>query len=266
MHTSVSFDQKIVRAVKAAMPALSSSNLYGNGVFTTLSIIDGNPFRWQSHWRRLEDNSGKLGIDLSNYSFEGTKNAVNDLIAENRVKVGRSRITIFGERPGSIWPFESNNMTHLLITTGERRSVPEEFTLAISPYTVNSCSPLAGVKSCNYLENLLAIDEAKGRGFDEAIRVNERGHVAGGCMSNVFWLRDGHLYTPGLATGCLPGTTREFVLENLKCREVESAIDELRSADQVYLTSAGLGIVRVAEFEGRKLTAANHPILDLWPD
>lgn len=147
--------------------------------------------------------------------------------------------------------------------TGDLRPVPEEFRLTVSPYTVNSCSPLVGVKSCNYLENLLAIDEAKKRGFHEAIRVNERGFVTGGCMSNIFWLKDEVLYTPSLSTGCLAGTTREFVLESMECREVGIVIDGLNKAEEIFLTSAGLGVARVAEFEGRPLQKSDHPILTL---
>ncbi len=151
------------------------------------------------------------------------------------------------------------------IVVGGSRHIPPNFQLTISPFPVNSRSPLAGVKSCNYLEQILSLNEAKGRVFHEAVRVNERGHVTSGCMSNVFWLKDDRLYTPTLATGCLAGTTREYVLENVECEEVEAEIGELESADAIYLTSAGLGIVRVAEFDGRELPDTKHPIQNLWP-
>jgi branched-subunit amino acid aminotransferase/4-amino-4-deoxychorismate lyase len=144
--------------------------------------------------------------------------------------------------------------------------MPSPFRVTTSPYPVNSRSPLAGIKSCNYLENILAIDEAKGRGFHEAIRVNERGHVTSGCMANVFWLSGGKLFTPASSTGCLPGTTREFVLENLACEEVEAEIGELGSAKAIFLTSAGLGVVAVNEFDGRTLGGRDHRIVQVWRD
>ncbi|MBV9215096.1 MAG: aminotransferase class IV, partial [Acidobacteria bacterium] len=97
-------------------------------------------------------------------------------------------------------------------------------------------------------------------GFDEAIRVNERGIVTSGTMTNVFWSKGGRLFTPDLKTGCLPGTTREFVLENLEVKEVEAAIDELKGADAIYLTSAGLGVIAVDEFDGREFPQIEHPI------
>src|SRR5205085_8323098 len=139
-----------------------------------------------------------------------------------------------------------------LIMTADLSPPQSPIRLALSPHRLNSTSPLAGIKSCNYLENLFTLEEARARGFHEAVRLNERGEVASGCMSNIFWLTEKKLYTPELSTGCLPGTTREFVLENLECKEVSAGIDVLMDAESVFLTSAGLGIVKVSEIEGKK--------------
>lgn len=239
--------------------------LYGAGVFTTIAIHGRKPALWEKHWQRLTNNSIKLGMDLSEYPV-GTVNAALDAtIEENGIVNGRVRISLFDDRTSSIWPSRPDETPRLSIITGEKRLMDEPFRLAISPFPVNSRSPLAGVKSCNYLEQILSLDEAKGRGFQEAVRVNERGHVTSGCMSNIFWLKNDRLYTPALATGCLAGTTREYVLENVECEEVEAEIGELELAKAIYLTSAGLGIVRVAEFDGRELPDTKHPIQTLWP-
>ncbi len=82
-------------------------------------------------------------------------------------------------------------------------------------------------------------------------------------MSNVFWLKGERLYTPALSTGCLPGTTREFVLENLECDEVEAELDELSDAEAVFLTSAGLGVIRADILDGRAMPAGVHAIQQL---
>ena len=84
-------------------------------------------------------------------------------------------------------------------------------------------------------------------------------------MANVFWERDGELFTPSLRTRCLPGTTREYVLENVDCKEVVTGIEELGNADRIFLTSAGLGIANVAEFNGRRLDTSDHAPSGLLP-
>ena len=153
----------------------------------------------------------------------------------------------------------------MLITTTEPLPVPNIFRLTVSPYSVNSLSSLSGVKSCNYLDKLLTLDEARSRGFNEAIQVNERGEVTSASMANVFWLKGGVLYTPSLVTGCLAGTTREFVLENLECRETKGSSDKLNEADAIFLTSVGLGVAQIAELGSRQLKPIDHPILNLLP-
>jgi len=248
-------------------PRNSSSDLYGKAVFTTIAIRESEPLFWPKHWARLVTNSAKIGVDLSDCSEKEVQKSLSIEIQKNGIACGRARIALCDERSSELWAVEKNvdKSTSISILVDEKKAVPRSFRVSISPFLINSRSPLAGVKSCNYLEQILSLDEAKGRGFQDAARVNERGHVPSGCVANIFWFRNGPPYTPTLATGCLAGTTREYVLENIECEEVEAEIGELESAEAIYLTSAGLGIVRVAEFDGRELPDTKHPIQTLWP-
>jgi branched-subunit amino acid aminotransferase/4-amino-4-deoxychorismate lyase len=254
------------RLVAKSESHVAARSLYGSGFFTTIAIFDSKPFLWEKHWQRLSQSAAKTGLDLSRFSAEFTKAGLTSLIKENDVRDGRARVTFFDDSTSDLWTQTSRNLTSLLIMTGDCRRLPDEVCISSSPYRINTTSPLSGVKSCNYLEKLLAVDEAKRIGFAEAIQLNERGEVASACMANVFWLTDGRLFTPSLKTGCLAGTTREFVLENVNCNEVEVGIEELRSADEIFLTSAGIGISQVAEFDGRKLKRDTHQIMRLVPD
>lgn len=266
MHDFVSINGQITSLAQGGISSASVAALYGKGVFTTIAIRKGLPVHWEKHWRRLAENARSLSIDLTEHTRETTRAALVELIDQNHVVDGRARATFYDEGPSPIWPsgFESKTGLHLI--TGERPTAPESFRIALSPFAVNSRSPLAGIKSCNYLENILAMAEAKGRGFHEAIRLNEGGHITNGCMSNVFWLKQNRLFTPNLSTGCLPGTTREFVLENIECEEVEAGIDELNSADAIFSTSAGIGIVEATEYGLIRFKRSDHQILSLLSD
>jgi branched-subunit amino acid aminotransferase/4-amino-4-deoxychorismate lyase len=265
MHESVFFNSGLQPASDSKIRGLSSGCLYGKGVFTTLAIYDGVPFLWDKHWRRLEENASRLRIDLTEFSEAATRGALEELIAANAAGSARARITFLDESAGELWHHRSDARTSLLIMTADLKPRAENFSLTTSPYLISSASPLSGVKSCNYLDKILALDEAKQRMFDEAIQLNERGEIVSACMANVFWLKNSRLFTASLKTGCLGGTTREFVLENSDCDEVEVGVEELRSADEIFLTSAGLAIVQVSEFEGRKLERHTHPITQLLP-
>ena len=243
----------------------AESVLYGRGVFTTIAIRGGQPFLWEKHWRRLTTNAQQLSIDISTYPEDLVRDQLVRSVEHDGLKEGRTRITFADESSSKVWNSAGERKCRLSIITAKRRPIPEHFKLTVSPHHVNTTSPLVGIKSCNYLEHLMAFGETRSRGFDEAVRLNERGEVACACMANVFWSRGGKLFTPSLKTGCLAGTTREFVMENLACAEVEVRLDELNEADQIFLTSAGLGIVTVAEFERHTLLTARHPIMDLGP-
>jgi branched-chain amino acid aminotransferase len=244
---------------------LSGALMYGRGVFTTVAIYNGIPFLWDKHWGRLSIHARSAGVSLADHGEASTRSALEELLAADHIVDGRARITFFDESPAQAWGGDSEQKTSLLITTGEFRRVPTNFRLTLSPYIVNSRSPLAGIKSCNYLENLLAYEKAAQGGFDEAVRLNDRGEITSACMANIFWINDRQIFTPPLSTGCLAGTTREVVVENSDVREAVCGAEALIDAEAIFLTSAGIGIAVVSMFEGRELGPVPKNITDLIP-
>lgn len=265
MDRFVSLNFEIRETADARTAAFSSASFYGKGIFTTIAVIDGEPFLWDKHWSRLRGNAQKIGIDLERIQENKVRSALSEIVLKNTRHRGNARITVIDESIGGPWQQGEAARLSVLIATGKSRQASKDFRLSVSPYFINTTSPLAGIKSCNYLEPLMAYDEARARGFDEAIRINERGEAASGCLANIFWSKDGCLFSPSLKTGCLAGMTREYVIENLDCEEVEAGIDAIREADAIFLTSAGIGVVQVSEFEGRKLEKRHHRILELVP-
>ena len=242
MHRFVSFNHKISLATEAFLSSISSAAFYGRGIFTTIAIHNEVPFLWKKHWRRLSEDAEKIGIDLLEFTEKTVKNTLLEIIEKNEITNARARLTFFDERASGIWQLESSRKTSVLITTADFRKIETDFNLTVSPFRINSTSPLAGVKSCNYLENLLALEEAKGRGFDEAIRFNEKDEIVSASTANVFWIKNKKIFTPALETGCLAGTTRELLLENFPVRQVKARLNEIIEADEIFLTSAGIGI------------------------
>ena len=265
MHNLASFNGRLTELTEAKLSALGLASIYGKGIFTTLAIRDQTPFLWEKHWHRLHYHAGRLGVDISMFPEDATLLALNTVLKTNEVLTGRARITFFDESASGLWPYEAERRTSLLIMTGDVHSPSDLTRLTVSPYIINTSSPLTGIKSCNYLDKLIAQKEANARGFDECIQLNERGEIVSASMANIFWVKGGRLYTPSLETGCLAGTTREFVLENLGCEEVAVGIETLQDADDIFLTSAGLGVVQAAELDARVLKGEHHAITELLP-
>ncbi|HEY6186614.1 MAG TPA: aminotransferase class IV [Pyrinomonadaceae bacterium] len=262
MHSYVILNNRLVEATKARLMPISSGALYGNGVFTTLAIHGGRPFLWPQHWMRLVDHAGRAGVDCHSLVEADVEASLLKLIEANGVSEGRARITLFGGADRGVWKIKGlgQHRTELLIMTGEARRLGSDGpALTVSPYRINTLSPLVGIKSVNYLEHALSWEEARSRDFDEAVVMNERGEIASATMANLFWVTDGTIHTPSLGTGALPGVTRARVLSlasELSMPHVEGVYDlsHLSGADEIFLTSSGLGVAIVTTFDFHRYT------------
>src|SRR5262249_50553091 len=143
---------------------------------------------------------------------------------------------------------------------GERQMIaPTGMSLAVSPYRSNTVSPLAGIKSLNYLEHVLSWEEAQSRDFDEAVVLNERGEIVSATTANLFWAKNGTLHTPALSSGALAGITRDCVIEVankhfIPLLEGIYEMNDLTDADEIFLTSSSLGVAPVTTFDFRRYT------------
>ena len=271
MHPVISLNRTMVEATKARLAAVSSATLYGRGVFTTLAVYDSKPFLWSKHWQRLSAHAAKLNIDHTGCTEKSVGEAINKLIAVNQVKDGRARVTFLARSSGDFWKTKLQNTrkTDLLIMTGEPHRVSANgMSLAVSPYRVSTFSPLTGIKSLNYLDHVLSKEEARSRDFDEAVVLNERGEIVSATTSNIFWAKNGTVHTPTLSTGALAGITRECVIDVANKHFiplVEGAYEmaDLVDADEIFLTSSGIGVAPVTTFDFRRYAVEPESIVNI---
>ena len=127
--------------------------------------------------------------------------------------------------------------------------------MATVPWPRNERGALAGLKTTSYAENVVALAEARRRGATEAIFANLAGHLCEGTGSNVFYVVDGELRTPTLASGCLAGVTRGLVLEWVGGREVDEPIEVVDRASEVFLASTTRDVQGVTRWDERDLPA-----------
>jgi branched-subunit amino acid aminotransferase/4-amino-4-deoxychorismate lyase len=260
MHPVIYLNKSMVEATKARVAPVSSAMLYGRGVFTTLAIYDSKPFLWSKHWQRLAGHATKLDIDHTGCTEKNVGEALQKLIAVNQVKEGRARVILLARHGRDIWKTKApgTKKTDLLIMTGEPQKIPQTgLSLAVSPYRANTVSPLTGIKSLNYLDHVLAWEEAQSRDFDEAVVLNERGEIVSATTANLFWAKNGTLHTPALSSGALAGITRECVIDIankhfIPLLEGIYEMNDLTDADEIFLTSSSLGVAPVTTFDFRR--------------
>lgn len=262
MLSRISYRNQLLDAGDRAALSLVPLALYGRGVFTTLAVYQREPFLWSEHWARLVNHAGRVGLNTNELDEASVKDALRQLIEANRLESGRARITLLATTEDGVWKVGSSDedRTDVLIITGAAHKAGDDgLALTVSPSRINTLSPLTGIKSINYLEHILAWEEARARDFDEAVVLNERGELVSTTMANLFWVKDGTIHTPALPTGALAGTTRACVMDlasELSIPLVEGIyeLSDLGGADEIFLTSAGRGVTVVTTFDFHRYT------------
>ena len=260
MSEIVYLNGSLIPRSQARISALDYGFLYGFGLFETMRAYEGQVFRLDRHLNRLVHSAEVLGLPIG---VTDLKSAVMATIQANQLGDARVRITIsIGE--GGIVPDPSTcDKPTVLILAGHYQPYPEQvyekgFRAIVSSIRRNSQSPLSKLKSANYLESILARQEARAAGIDEALCLNEKGLLAEASMSNIFLVTNSILRTPGQDSGILPGITRETILElasplGINTVEHDIRLDELFQAQETFLTNSLMEIVPLTEVDGKPI-------------
>lgn len=240
----------------------------GDGVFETCAVVGGRAFALTRHLDRLQASARGLG--LPPLPLDEVREGVDAVLAAAGPDAGRLRITVTGG-PGPMGSgrFAPAEQRPTVVVVAAPASGLRTSRAVRVPWVRNERSPLAGLKTTSYGENVVALGRATAAGADEALLADTRGRLSEGTGSNVFVETGGELLTPSLETGCLAGITRALVLEwsaqaGLPVRE--AAPDELPWSvlDEVVAGRAGLaltGSIRnvtpVVELDGAPVAAGD---------
>jgi len=237
--------------------------LYGDGLFETLLVQNGKPFRWTQHLERLRRGAEFLKIKLP-FSPEELQKFRDDLISRNEMREGLLRLTL--SRGVGLRGYSSNGadrptLTMTLHPTSQNSSaneIGERWKLMTSSVRLPAGEALAQFKTCNKLSQILARAEADDAKVDEALLLNTDGFVVEGASSNLFWIEHDEVCTPPLVSGILSGVTRAVVLDicdslQIKTREVNITPARLKMAEGVFLSLSSRGVMEAEFLDGVRL-------------
>ncbi|MBM4123537.1 MAG: branched-chain amino acid aminotransferase [Nitrospira sp.] len=237
--------------------------LYGDGVYETLRSYGGRFFMLQPHLARLQRSAGLIGLDLP-ISRDEWPPLLREALARNELPDAHIRITISrGEGDLGLDPALCPRPTVVImakpIARYSDRLFQEGVGLAIVAVRRNLVTALSPqIKSLNFLNNILAKQEAARAGAFDALMLNAEGLLTECTTSNVFFAQAGRLYTPAVECGILDGITREVVLtlaneQGIQTEEGHYPAERMVSAEEAFLTNTSMEIMPVCAID-------NHPI------
>jgi branched-chain amino acid aminotransferase len=250
---------RYVRGDEAVVPVWDHGLLYGDGVFEGIRLYDGRIFRLEEHIERLYDSAKAIGLTVPITSQE-LADITKEVVRKNALRNGHIRqiVTRGVGRPGldprrcptptvvvQAYPFPAllGERPLRLITSSVRRK---------SPISVD-----ARIKSCNYLDNILAKMQANYAGVDDAVMLDNNSFIAEGTGENIFLVKRGIVSTPTTAA-CLHGVTRAIVIDLCKSfgwptHERNITVHELYTADEAFCSGTAAELVPICEVDGRRI-------------
>jgi branched-chain amino acid aminotransferase len=238
---TASLDGVLLDAEDAAIPVTDEGLLRGDGVFEVVRVYAGRPFALDDHLRRMANSAAGLRLELD---VGGVAADVQALLAAEPEHEGTVRV--LATRGG-----------HRIALLEQLRPMPD--TVALAQVTYAPSRLMDGIKSLSYGANMLATRLAKEDGADEAILVTPHGRVLEAPTRTVFAVIGGVLRTPPLSDHILDSITRRNVLAVADVREAPITLDELRAADEAFLSSTTHEVLPVRSVDGRALAAAPGP-------
>lgn len=236
--------------------------LNGWGVFSTIRVSDGVLFEWPRHWARITKDATLMRVPLPE-SAEWLEESLLKLVDANEAKNATLRLVVVRNKGGA-WegPGVSRPFDIIAFTTG-LNDWGTGVRLGVVPDARHAGNKYSGTKVASWSFNLNWYEEARERGFDEVLLLNEHGNIAECTSANLFAVFGDELVTPPLSAGCLPGITRALLLEQkaVNATERDLKLVDLERADELFITSTTRDLLPVVAVEGIQINTG-HVVRD----
>ena len=257
-------DGHLVDKQHAMVPVYDHGLLYGDGVFEGIRVYNGRIFKLGTHLERLAASAKSIHLTF-HYTIREIEQAVRETVHANGLKDAYIRLVVTrGAGPLGLNPFTCPKPSTIVIVDRIQLYPAEMYEngmpviVAKRPRIPVECLD-PSIKSLNYLNNILAKVEAVEAGVHEAIMLNTDGQVAECTGDNIFFIRGGRVVTPPVSAGILNGVTRNFVMNDiapscgLAVEERSMQLNDLFTADEVFLTGTAAEIIGVSSIDGETI-------------
>ena len=217
---------------------------YGDSFFETIKIINTKPFNFSAHYVRFISACKILKLE-NNETESSLLSLLNKLIEKNKIVNGSAKIHVTRAGEGKYLPFSQSIEILISLNKGSAFAINTPISLCIFSDEQKTKGKISNIKSVNALVSVLGAIHAQENGFDNAILKNTDGNLIETTNANLFIIKQGVLYTPPLTEGCLNGTMRKWVLEQVNVVEKSLTLLDVKEADEVFITNAISGMIPV---------------------
>lgn len=259
----INYDGKLYPENEKVFTINNRAFKYGDAVFETIRVINGQPVFVHDHFTRLKKGMDLLRMNTIPLTFEELYEQILHLIEKNKITEGaRVRITVFRVGEGLYTPI-NDTKSYVIEAIPISKNLYElnEEGLHIDLYTDIKVHPtiLTQIKTTNKIPNVLTGIYKKEHGLDDCLMINEQHHIVEAISSNVFLYKNNTLYTPSISEGCIDGITRKHIIEvanSMNITVIEGAVtgSMLLQTDELFLTNSIAGIKWVKEHRGKFYT------------
>lgn len=257
----INYNGECYAAGKALLTTTNRGLRYGDGLFETMLVQDGRIRLEEYHFDRLWIGMGFLDFQRPlTFTRDYLRQQILELCRKNGyAALARVRLMIFrGE--GTVFDTASNAPNFVIesspLTSDQIAFNSSGLRIGVYPEGFKACDLLATLKTNNFLLYTLAARYARGQGWDDCLVLNSNDRVADSCIANLFYFRGATFYTPPVTEGCVGGVMRHFLLDRMLAKglpveERPVTVEDLRSANEIFLTNAVRTIQWVGDFEGK---------------
>lgn len=252
---------------ETCITANNRSFRYGDGFFETL-LIKNNAIRfWDLHKQRIQYSLQTLCFDTPKFfSLDKLQQEIFNLYEKQKLtKEARVRINFF-RSDGGLFDAKDNYVNYLIqvwdLPNYSNELNVNGWDLTIYTKANKSCDALSNIKSNNYLHYALAAQFAKKQKCNDALVLNTYNNIADSCIANLFVVINNQLLTPSLQEGCVAGVVRNYLLQrlqeqNMMVTETSISPNQLKHANEVFLTNAIRGVVWVKNVDDNSYSNFN---------
>jgi branched-chain amino acid aminotransferase len=263
LHSHILYNGEIHSASDALLRAGQVGLLSGWGVFSTLRVKEGALFAFERHWARMIRDARLLSVPMPSDEHEIERSLLSLVETNGRPDCTLRLIVV--RNGGGMWagPQIAGRESDVIALTADSKDWGHSVRLTVQPNGRFAAGEFAAAKILSWGANLVWAERAQRQGFDETVLLNEHGRVTECTSANIFAVFGNDVCTPPVSDGCLPGITREVLLQEVhgpgvRILERELTIRDLEIADEVCITSTTRDLLPVREIAGQPLGTKSH--------